>query len=420
VVQTQSATSRLGYPLLACAFTVITLGTTLPTPIYALYAQNMHFAVLTTTVIFSAYAAGLLAGLLVFGRWSDAIGRRPVLIAGAVAAIISAAVFLAAESVPLLFLGRMLSGLSAGIFTGTATAAIVESVPPDKQATAAAGATIANSCGLGLGPVLAGVLVQYVRDPLQLPYIVHIVMAALAIVAIALVPETSSCIGTIGLQRLSVPAKVRPVFITAATAAFAGFAVTGLFTAVVPSFISNIIGIGNHAVAGAMASSIFAASAAAQLAGQHISPPRALALGCATLTVGMVILTVALQYSSLAGLLLAAVIAGTGQGLSFSRGLAAVAEGTPTERRAEVSSTYFVVAYVAVLLPVIGLGLAAHRWGLKASGVSFAVIVAALALLCLGAIGWQERQQKSSYAASAQGGVSPALWKLNQFRKFPD
>lgn len=182
------------------------------------------------------------------------------------------------------------------------------------------------------------------------------------------------------------------MFLTAATAAFARFAVMGLFSAVAPSFLSAVIGVSNHAVAGAMASSIFAASAVAQLVGRRINPAKAVAAGCAILAAGMVILAVALQYSSLAGLLIAAVVAGAGQGINFSRGLAAVVEGTPTERRAEVSSTYFVVAYVAISLPVVSLGFAAQRWGLQPSGVSFAAVIAVLSALCLGAVLWQERK----------------------------
>src|ERR1700709_189403 len=85
---------RYGFPLLAYSLAAIMLGTTLPTPMYALYAEQMHFAVFTTTVIFAIYAIGVLAALLVFGRWSDAIGRRPVLLAGAVLALASAVVFL--------------------------------------------------------------------------------------------------------------------------------------------------------------------------------------------------------------------------------------------------------------------------------------------------------------------------------------
>jgi len=366
------------------------VGTTLPTPMYALYADRMHFAVLTTTVIFASYAAGVLTALLAFGQWSDAVGRRPVLLAGAVFALASAAVFLLADDVPLLLIGRLLSGFSAGIFTGTATAAVVEAAPPEGRDRAAVMATIANVGGLGLGPLLAGILVQYAPHPLQLSFLVHIVLVILAIAAVLIAPETSARTGRIGLQRLSVPPEVRPVFMTAATAAFAGFAVMGLFTAVAPSFVSGVIGISNHAVAGAMASSIFAASAISQLWARRIAPARAVAVGCAILAVGMTMLAVALHLSSLSGLIVAAVVAGVGQGISFSRGLAAVAELAPADRRAEVSSTYFVVAYVAIALPVVGEGLAAQHWGLRTAGVSFAVAIAVLAVVCLAAILLQE------------------------------
>jgi MFS family permease len=214
-------------------------------------------------------------------------------------------------------------------------------------------------------------------------FVVHIVLALLAGAAVLVVPETSQRAGTIGVQRLSVPTEVRAVFVVASLAAFAGFAVTGLFAAVAPSFVSNVIGIDNHAVAGLIAGSIFFASAAAQIAARKLNPPRAVAIGCAILVAGMLILAAALQLSSLIGLIAAAVVAGIGQGISFSRGLAAIAERTPAERRAEVSSTYFVVAYVAISLPVVGEGLAAQHWGLQTAGVTFAVAVAVLSAICL-------------------------------------
>jgi MFS family permease len=392
--------SRIAFPLLAYAFAAIMLGTTLPTPMYALYGERMHFAVLTTTVIFATYAGGVLLALLAFGRWSDALGRRPVLLAGTVCALVSAVVFLAADSVPELLVGRVLSGLSAGIFTGTATAAVIEAAPPSSQTKAAAVATVANIGGLGSGPLLAGLLVQYAPAPLHLSFVVHIVLVVLAAAAVLIAPETSPRTGRIGVQRLSVPGDVRAIFIIAALAAFAGFAVMGLFTSVAPAFVSNVVGIDNHAVAGAIAGSIFAASAVAQLAAGRIPPQRAVAVGCAILVVGMAILAVALHLSSLPGLIMAAIVAGVGQGISFSRGLAAVVERTPPDRRAEVSSTYFVVAYVAISLPVVGEGLAAQHWGLRTAGVSFAVAVGILAMLCLIAILMQEARQSREVAAA--------------------
>lgn len=385
---------RFAFPLLAYAFAAIMVGTTLPTPMYALYAEQMHFAVLTTTVIYATYACGVLFALLTLGRWSDAIGRRPMLLAGVVCALVSAAVFLGAESVPQLLVGRVLSGLSAGIFTGTATAAVIEAAPPRWHDRAPAVATVANMGGLGGGPLLAGVLVQYAPAPLHLSFIVHIVLALLAGAAVLIAPETSERVGRIGVQRLSVPAEVRSVFIIAGLAAFAGFAVTGLFTAVAPSFLATVVGIDNHAVAGVIAGSIFAASAVAQVVARRVDPPRAVAAGCAILIVGMVILAVALAVSSLPALITAAVVSGIGQGISFSRGLAAVVERSPAERRAEVSSTYFVVAYVAISLPVVGEGLAARDLGLRTAGVSFAVAVAILSTCCLIAILIQERREQ--------------------------
>jgi MFS family permease len=393
--------------MLAYSFAAIMLGTTMPTPMYALYAQHMHFAVLTTTVIYATYAGGVLFALLAFGRWSDAIGRRPMLLAGIAAAIASAAVFLVADSVTMLLVARVLSGLSAGLFTGTATAAVIEAAPPNWRTRAAAVATVANMGGLGLGPLMAGLLVQYAPAPLQLSFIVHIVLVLLAGVAVFLVPETSARTGRIGVQRLSVPAEVRSVFVIASLAAFAGFAVTGLFAAVAPSFLTGVVGIDNHATAGVVAGSIFAASAVAQIVANKMPPYRAVAIGCAILVAGMVIVALALEFSSLALLIAGSLVSGVGQGISFSRGLAAVAERTPPERRAEVSSSYFVVAYVAIAVPVVGVGLAAGAWGLRTTGVSFAIAVAVLAAVCLVAIlreerGESRREQLSSSTAAGR------------------
>lgn len=179
---------------------------------------------------------------------------------------------------------------------------------------------------------------------------------------------------------------MRGTFALAAIGTFAGFACMGLFAALAPSFLSTMIGIENHAAAGVVASCAFLASAGAQVAANRMQPHRALAIGCATLVLGMIVLTAALVTSSLAGLVAAAIISGAGQGISFSRGLAAITEATPVDRRAEVTSTLFVVAYLAISLPVIGEGLAAQRWGLRSAGICFAIGVGVLAATCLVAL----------------------------------
>lgn len=398
-----SATSpRYAFALLTYALAAVMIGATLPTPMYELYGQRMHFSVLTTTVIFATYAGAVLAALLAFGRWSDVIGRKPMLLAGASLAIASSVVFLVADSVPILLVGRVLSGLSVGIFTGTATAAILESAPQRWRTRAAAIATLANLGGLGLGPLVAGILVQYAPAPLQLSFAVHTALVILAVAAVLLAPETAQRRGRLGIQRLSVPPQTRAVFAVAATAAFAGFAVNAMFASVAPTFVSTLMGVHNHAVAGGVAGLMVLTAAVVQPAAVRVAPPRAVAVGSAMLVVAMVMLYAALTFSSLWGLIVAAIVAGMGQGLSFGRGLAAVSESTPADRRAEVSSTYFLVAYVALSLPVIGMGAAAQHWGLQSAGEVFAAIVGVLALLCLIAILIQGRRQQ----APAEAGTS--------------
>lgn len=394
-VTARPTTGRFAFPLLAYAFAAVMIGTTMPSPMYALYAERLHFAVLTTTVVFATYAAGVLAALLVFGSWSDAVGRRPVLFAGIGFAVLSGIVFLVADSVGVLLIGRVLSGLSAGLFTGTATAAVIEAAPEEWKSRAAAVASMANIGGLGLGPFIAGALVQYAPSPLHLSFVLHLALLTLAAVAVAVVPETSKRQGRIGFQRLAVPREARAVFVPAAIAAFCGFAVMGLFNAVVPTFVALEIGIPNHFLGGFMVTTIFGASAVTQLFAVWIPPRLAVAVGSAVLIVGLAVLAAALWVASLPALIAAGVIAGVGQGISFGRGLAAIAERTPQQRLAEVSSTYFVVAYVGISLPVIGDGFAAQIWGLREAGVAFAVAAAVLVALCLALIVWTESRSRN-------------------------
>ena len=137
----------------------------------------------------------------------------------------------------------------------------------------------------------------------------------------------------------------------------------------------------------------------AQVWGAASNPRVRSPIGCAILVLGTVILAGALNFSSLPALIAASLVAGVGHGFAFSRGLAAVLARTPADRRAEVSSTYFVVAYTAISLPVVGEGLVAQHWGLRTAGVSFALAVAALAAVCLVAILIQEARERRTVTA---------------------
>lgn len=374
---------RLAALIVAAAFAVTMMGTTLPTPLYGLYREELGFSSFLVTVIYAVYAAGVIVSLLLFGALSDQIGRKPVLLGGLVASGLSAVVFLLADGTAALFLGRVLSGLSAGVFTGAATATIIELAAPERRGRATLLATAVNMGGLGLGPLLAGSLSEAFGDPLQVVFVVDLVAVVLLAGLVALLPEPGRRVAHPRLTPLrpGVPAEVRGVFVPSALGAFAGFAVFGLFTAVGPAVMTQLLGVSHRAVIGAVVCTMFLCSAIGQAAMEIVPAHLAQRIGVTLLGCGAIVLGLGVTTTTMALLVLSVALAGLGQGLSFRAGMAAVAGAAPPERRGEVASTYFVVAYVAISVPVIGVGVLQVAFGLQTAGEIFAAAVALLTLV---------------------------------------
>ncbi|SFI11958.1 MFS transporter [Modicisalibacter xianhensis] len=369
----------------AFAFLLTMLGTTLPTPLYPVYQQRFGFSQLMITVIFAAYAVGVIAALITTGRWSDQVGRRPLLLGGLLASAISDVIFLNSDGLAMLLAGRVISGVSAGIFTGTATVAVIELAPDAWKRTATFVATAANMGGLGLGPVVAGLLGEYAPWPLHLAFAVHLGLLALALVAVWLARETVErpAHPRLRLQRLTIPPEVRGAFLPAAIAGFAGFAVLGFFTATAPAFMNEVLGHDNRALVGFVAGVVFFASTLGQLMVNRFPQPWRLPIGCAVVILGVGLVGAGIGLASLGVFLGGAVIVGLGQGIGFRAGLGMVTAASPPDQRGTVTSTFFFVAYVALSIPVVGIGLTARAIGLAATGMGFAVLVGLLSALAL-------------------------------------
>ena len=246
---------RPGYVAAAVVFAIGMAGTTLPTPLYGLYQEQIGFSELMVTVVFAVYAVAVITVLLVAGNYSDAVGRRTVLLIAMASSAASAGCFLLESGLPLLFAGRLFSGFAAGLLSGAATAAVIELAGPGQKARAGFAATAANMGGLGCGPLLSGLLAQYAPWPLMLPFWVHLGLVAVASGITWFLPETVAepkRWPPLQPQGVRVPPEVKGVFAPAAVAAFAGFALLGLFTAVAPSFASQTLGVHNQADSGAV------------------------------------------------------------------------------------------------------------------------------------------------------------------------
>ncbi|WP_438484140.1 MFS transporter [Streptomyces sp. S186] len=375
---------RPGSPAAAGVFAIGMAGTTLPTPLYGLYRHQLGFSELMVTVVFATYALGVIAVLFGAGDVSDETGRRPVLFAALGLSAASDLCFLLEDGLPPLLLGRLLSGSAAGLFSGTATAAVLELARPGRESRAGFAATAANMGGLGCGPLLSGLLAQYAPRPLALPFLVHLLLLALATVMTWRLPETVTNphrLNSLRPQGVRVPPAVRGVFAPAAVAAFAGFALLGLFTSIAPSFVAQTLGEHNLAVSGAVVCAVFTGSTLGQALTGRFGLRTALPAGCLFLVLGLLLVAGSLAASALPVLAAGALCGGTGQGLAFRAALTAVSAAAPPEHRGGTLSAFFLVAYLGLSLPVVGVGALTMALGLRDAGLAFAACIVAVAVV---------------------------------------
>lgn len=365
------------------AFLTTMLGTTLPTALYPLYETAFGFGSFTVTLIFAVYAVGVFAGLVVFGRVSDQVGRRPVLLAALVLSAASAVVFLAAHGLPMLLLGRLLSGFSAALMTGTGTAALIDLMAAGRRTSTVA--TAANMGGLAAGTFVSGAVAQLSGTPLRMPYAVGLGLAVLAIAGLWLVPETTErpARPSFAPQRMSVPPPIRGTFLRAAFATGSGFAVQGTLTAVAGLFLAQTLHDPNHLLAGSIIGLSFLATLVGQLGLRHLAPERALPIACGGLVVAAGLIATALATKTLWPLIAGAVLNGVATGAALGAGLSAIAGGTEPHERGEASSTFFAILYGMLSVPVLGVGILSQATGLPPAGETFAALVAFLAVAVL-------------------------------------
>ena len=384
----------LAYLLLACVFTYGMLGTTLPTPLYVLYQEQYQFSSILITVIFAFYPLGVLAALLVFGRVSDHFGRRPVLVAALLLACASTLLFVVAQNVAMLLAGRFLSGLGAGLLTGTATAGLTELEPTGSQQRAARVATAATMGGLGLGPLIAGLFAQLAPAPTRLVFVVYLLFLVVALLSVGVLPETVKAPDhVLDLRpRVAVPPATRSIFMEAAVTVVCVFALLGLFSALAPSFLSSTLHEPNLIVAGVVVFLLFGTASVAQTVLHTLTTHTARLAGRSLLLLALALIELGLSLSSLALFLVGTVIGGLGIGLAFMGSLAAINQAAPPEQRAALVSAFYVAAYGGVSVPVVGVGLLAQGTSLLVSSLCLTAVIALLLLLTQAAVLWPVRR----------------------------
>ncbi|MBG0857084.1 MFS transporter [Streptomyces spinoverrucosus] len=381
------ARHHTGFWLIAATFTLTMAFSTVPTPLYPLYQRTDGFGPFVVTIVFATYAVGVLAALFLAGHLSDWLGRRTVLLPAVALSIASAMVFVSWYSVPALIVARLLSGLSVGLLTATATAHLDDlhrhARPHASPVRANVVATGANLGGLGIGPLVSGLLADHAPDALRTPYLIFLGLLALAAVAVVVVPETvvrPEPRPRYRPQRVSVPDRARPAFFAVAGAGLVTFAVLGLFTSLTPLVLGDLH-VASPTVTGLAAFLVFGSAALAQILLARAGTRTQLQAGLGLLAVGMAVLAAAVWTADLPLFLVGGAVSGAGAGTAFKGCVSTVLSMAVPERRGETLTGLFLAAYAGLSVPVLGLGLAVQTVPVRDAVLAFSGLVAALAVL---------------------------------------
>ncbi len=355
---------------------------TAPAALYGTYEHVDGFPTAMVTVVFSTGIVGVLVGMFVLGHVSDLTGRKRMLLIAVLVQLLALVVYAISPGLEVLLLARMISGLGAGIAVPTATAYILDLLDdpkaPEGARRAAILATAANLGGFALGPVICGLLAEFAPRPLSTTYIVLFVVLAVTIIPLLRLPETRErkpVTRAAFVPRFRVSAEHREAVLAAGFAAFAGYAVIGLFGALAPVILREVFG-QTDKLAGAPAR-----RRRVRRGGAHAGAAvRGVAVGSSQrwastgVLVGLVLTTIGVLGAVEPCFILGGVIAGAGAGLLARAGVATVARVDP-----EAVSTFFVIAFLGFALPVVLVGLATLAFPLQLVVPVFAAVVAVLA-----------------------------------------
>ena len=358
-------------------------GAAAPTPLYAVYRAEWGFSPTLLTLAFGIYALAVLAALLVAGRLSDHIGRRPVLIAAAAAQALVMVAFATAHSFGDLLIGRVLQGVSAGAALAAVGAGLLDL---DKTRGTVANA-VAPMLGTGLGGIVAGLMVQFLPAPTHLVYEVLGVVFVLQAIALVFVAETVvPRPGALASLRptFALPPAVRGPLLAVAPVVVALWAMAGFYASLGPTLVKELVGSGSFVVGG-LALFVMAGSGAAAVLVLRAREARALVgIGASALVVGVATVLGALSLDSLTVFLAGTAIAGVGFGTAFQGAIRTVVVAAAPTERAGVLSLLFVLSYLALGAPAIAAGARYAATGdITSTAQEFGLAVLALAALAL-------------------------------------
>jgi len=353
-------------------------------PLFNIYrAENgITNAEISVTVV--AYSAATLVTLLVFGRVSHHVGRRPVAIVSLLLLVAGSLVLLDVHDLAILIIGRVLMGLGAGVASSGLTAYIVDSAPAQPAWLASVASSQTVMLGLAIGAVASGALIQYAPWPRDLIFLIVIGVLLGSTVLITTSPETASRTpgGWRSLRpRVFVPTQARHLVPVAAAVFLATWAVGAFYQAFVPALVEGQLRTTSSLILGLVFAAYMAPSALGSPLNGRFTPATGQRLGMTGFVIGMIGLVTAITVGSLTLFVIATVLTGTSQGIAISAATRGLLHGSSLVERAPIFSVVYLISYSGATIPALIAGRLSGTFSLPQLVLGYGGLALAATLL---------------------------------------
>lgn len=360
------------YPWVCFSMCVGVMGTALASPLYPLYQTAWQLQTSDITLVYAIYMAGAMLSLLMLGSLSDRYGFVRVLRLGLI--VVTAGSLLSAVSwnYASFAVARLLVGLASGMITTSASVGLTQLNNTGDLQRAAATTSLTIAFGFGLGPVLGGVMAQWMPTPLVSAYVPSLVLGVLAIVALGhigrqIAPPVADAAQTSAhwLPQITLPAPgLRLRYVLAGMCAFLAFGMFSLYASLAPSFMARMVPWHGPAVSGLALGMILFLSAGFQFLSRSMTSRWCALVGLGALGVSLLVLLLNNYLSSSLLFVLSVLTAALGHGLCNIGGMSVVNRLADARNRSGLISTYLVIGYIGSMLPIMVLGWMADHLGL--------------------------------------------------------
>lgn len=378
-----NGTLRTGFAAAAATFVAVFAAGATPIPLYERYRLEDGLTTTDLSVVAACYFVAAVTGLLVLGRLSDHLGRRPVALAAIGSAILGSVVLCFVDGPAPLLLGRILQGLAAGLASSAVAAFAVDTAPDRPRWLLSTLTSAATNVGLTLGSFGAGFLVQFGPWPGQLSYLAAAGLLSICAVGIVLAPEsTERRPGALRSlrPRFRLPAAVRPSVPAAASLFLATWAFGGYFQAFGPVVAVDYLHSDSPLVAAAVFASWMAPSVVGGTLAARLRPVVAQRLGAGAVVLAAGGLVSAISIGSATVFITAGCLGGMGMGAGLAGSMALLLPATPQADRAGLLALVYATSYLGAAIPSLIAGHLAASVSLLTITIGYAVL-AALALL---------------------------------------